>query len=190
MNPGFYLTELAIENDPNSKIIESKELEEINDNFCLTDISTKKDNKLLEKTKHNILDYLIKEESDFADLYKVEKHFKDIMISNTNKFNKYKKLINRKQEEIDEVQKLINREIIENINLEKNEMVELYDNEKEKIKKQIGTLEHDSECYQHIYNKLYRTNVRKFFILFIFYSFYSFILMNFHLFLLKEFKKN
>jgi len=163
MNPGFYLTELAIEDNQKSKILETKELKEINDNFCLTSesIGKNKDQKTLEKTKHNVLDYLIREESDFADLYKVEKHFKDIMISNTNEFNNYDKLIKKKQEEIDEVQKLINRELIENINLEKDEMIELYKLEKEKIVKNIGTIEHDMECYQHIYNKLYRTNVRK-----------------------------
>jgi hypothetical protein len=157
---GFYLTELGIDDDK-SNIIETKELKEINDNFNLTtDVFQKKDNKLLEKTKHNVLDYLIREETDFANLYKVEDHFKNIMISNTKEFNRFDKLIKRKQEEIDEVQALINKELIDNIDLEKEEMIQIYNTEKEKIKINTATINHDTECYQHIYNKLYRTNVK------------------------------
>jgi hypothetical protein len=162
-NQGFYLTELLIEDDNKSKIVESKELKEINDNFSLTTNSITRNNnqKLLEKTNHNVLDYLIREESEFADLFKVENYFKDIMISKIGEINHYNKLLKLKQKEIDEVQDLINRELIENIHLDKDEMIELYDNEKEKLSRNIGLIEHDTECYKHIYDKLYRSNVKK-----------------------------
>jgi len=158
MSSNFYITEI---NDSKSGLMDSKELKEINDNFSLSNESIKNDEKTLEKTKHNIIDYLIREETDYADLYKVEKHFREVNIINSKKFNRLSKLIKRKKEQIDEVQELINREIIENINLDKDEMIQLYKNEKERIIKNIKTIDHDMECYRHIYDKLYKTNVKE-----------------------------
>jgi hypothetical protein len=164
INQGFYLTELLIEDNQKSKIIETQELKEINDNFSLTSnsLTRNKNQKILEKTNHNVLDYLIREQSEFADLFKVENYFKNIMISKIEQFNNYNKLLKSKQKEIEQVEELINRELIENIDLEKEEMIEIYENEKDKLSKNIGLIEHDTEGYRHIYNKLYKTNVKKF----------------------------
>lgn len=161
MNSGFYITELGKEHKQENNSINSEEhyksLEEINNNFTLS--NTKHDEITLEKSKHNILDYLIREETNFADLFKVEKYYKSVLIANSKKFDKTDTVIKEKLKEIEFVQDLINREIIANIDLEKDEMVELYRIEKENLQARILQLEHDNECYQHMCDRYFRSNV-------------------------------
>jgi hypothetical protein len=162
MSSNFYITDLNESKLGNSNQLENKEIKKINDNFSLTNNSIKKDDeKTLEKTKHNIIDYLLREETDYADLYKVEKYYREVNISNLNKFNGLNKSIKIKKDKIDEVQELINREIIENIDLNMEEMIELYSNEKERIIKNTNYLNHDMEIYREIREKLYKQNVEK-----------------------------
>ena len=161
MNSGFYITELGKEfkQENKSKNIDEqpKNLEEINNNFTL---STSKDDEFtLEKSKHNILDYLIREETNFADLYKVEKYYKSVLNENSNKFDKSDAIIKEKLKEIEYVQDFINREIIANIDLEKEEMLELYRMEQENLEARIKQIEHDNECYQHMFERFYKDNV-------------------------------
>jgi len=160
MNSGVYITELKgvnPEKNINTNNDEPNELKEINENFTLS--STKNDEVTLEKSKHNILDYLIREETTFADLYKVEKYYKNILIQHSKKYNQTNDLIKDKMKEIEYVQDLINREIIANIDLDKTEMLELYRIEKERLQNGIEQYELDKECYQHIYERQYRNNV-------------------------------
>jgi hypothetical protein len=165
MSSNFYITDLNDSKSGKSSLVDKdkEEIKKINDNFSLTNNSIKKDEeKTLEKTKHNILDFLIREETDYADLYKVEKYFREVNISNLIKFNRFNKQIKKKKEEIDEVQELINREIIENIDLDIEEMLELYSNEKERIIKNINKIDHDMEIYREMREKLYKNNVKRF----------------------------
>lgn len=163
MNSGFYITELGKEHKHDNKSIntdnadEPKSLNEINNNFTLS--STKNDGLTLERSKHNILDYLIREETNFADLHKVETYYKSVIIDNSKKFDKTDKIINDKLKEIEYVQDLINREIIANIELEKEEMIELYDFEKVNLESKIKQIEYDVECYQYMFERLYEDNV-------------------------------
>jgi hypothetical protein len=166
MNSGFYITELGkdcyLENNSKGFTEETIEMKEINDNFELSTSTEKRDELTLEKTKHNILDYLIREETNFADLYKVEKYYKNIIVQNSKKYDKTDATILEKIKEIEYVQDLINREIIANIDLEKDEMVELYKIEKENLNEKIRKLEHDNECYEHMFTRFYKNNVFKF----------------------------
>lgn len=161
MNSGFYITELGIDNKQENKVKTNEEkpknLEEINDNFTLS--SVRNDEITLERSKHNVVDYLIREETNFADLYKVEKYYKSVIIENSKKNDKTDFIIKEKLKEIEYVQDLINREIIANIELEKEEMLELYRIEKENLENKIKYIEHDNECYQHLFERFYKNNV-------------------------------
>ena len=161
MKSGFYITELGKdikqENKSKNKEEDPKTFEEINNNFTLSSIVN--DGITLENSKHNILDYLIREETNFADLYKVEKYYKSVIIENSKKYDKADIIIKGKLKEIEYVQDLINREIITNIELEKEDMLELYRIEKENLHENIQKLEHDNECYQYMFERDYRSNV-------------------------------
>jgi len=165
MKTKFLITELGKDSYLEKKSIpnemEQKEIKAIEDNLDLSRISEIKDEVTLERSKHNILDYLIREETNFADLYKVEHYYKNLIIQHSKKYNNVNKLIKEKKNEIDYVQDLINREIIANIDLEKDEMIEVYKMEKERINKKINQVELDNECYEHIFKRLYRNNVNK-----------------------------
>lgn len=172
MNSGFYITELGKadnqrENNSKNQEEQPRSFEEINNNFTLS--TTKNDELTLEKSKHNILDYLIREETNFADLYKVEKYYKSVIIENSKKFDKTDALIKDKLKEIDYVQDLINRDIIANIDLEKEEMLELYRIEKQNLHERIKHIEHDNECYQHMFERYYNNNVNFYLFLFRFF---------------------
>ena len=163
MNSGFYITGLEKEfNSQDQSINKNKEtieLKEFKDKINLSCITENTDEIILEKSKHNILDYLIREETNFSDLYKVEKYFKNILIENSKKYDKTNTLIQNKMQEIEHVQDLINREIIANIDLEKQEMLELYVIEKENLQEKINKFDYDNECYQHIFERFYKNNV-------------------------------
>lgn len=163
MSSGFYITELGkdsfLENKIKPKENGQKDLNEINENFTLSSINEKKDQATLEKTKHNVLDYLIREETNFADLNKVEKYFKNEIILKSKKYDVNQTLIKRKLKDIEEVQDLINREIISNIDLDKDEAYELYNIEKDNLESKIEQISHDNECYEYMLERFYTNNV-------------------------------
>lgn len=169
MNSGFYITGLGKEFnslDGRKEINqENKELKEFKEKIDLSFITEKNDEMILEKSKHNILDYLIREETNFSDLYKVEKYYKQLIIQNSKKYDKTNNLIKNKKQEIEYIQDLIDREIIANIDLEKQEMLDLYEIEKVNLKDKIDKYNLDNECYEHLFQRLYRNNVKKYIIL-------------------------
>lgn len=163
MNSGFYITALGKELSSQEKSIdknkESLDLKEFKDKINLSCITEKNDEIILEKSKHNILDYLIREETNFSDLFKVEKYYKNLIIENSKKYDRTNTSIQNKEKEIEYVQDLINREIIANIDLEKQEMLDLYALEKENLQEKIDQFDHDNECYQHMLDRFYKNNV-------------------------------
>ena len=168
MNLGFYITELGTDHKLENKSKNNKDdeqpksLEEINNNFTFS--NTESEEITLQKSKHNILDYLIREETNFADLYKVEQYYKSVLIENSKQIDKTDSLIKAKINEIEYVSDLINREIIANIDLEKDEMLELYRIEKESLEARIQRIEHDNECYEHMFERFYMNSVHIIFI--------------------------
>ena len=163
MKSGFYITGLdkdsSSKNKSIEKIKETKELKEFKEKLDISCITEKNEEIILERSKHNILDYLIREETNFSDLFKVEKYYKNLIIHNSKKYDKTNTIIKNKKKEIEFVQDLINREIIANIDLEKQEMLDLYDMEKVNLHEKIEKNDHDIECYEHLLKRLYRNNV-------------------------------
>ena len=93
-------------------------------------------------------------------MYKVEEYYKNVIIQNSKKYDKNDAILKGKLQDIEHVQDLINREIIANIDLEKEEMLELYGIEKENLQEKIEQIDHDNECYQHMFDRFYKNNVK------------------------------
>ncbi len=166
MNSGIYLTglgkEFSSQEKSKDKNKENIELNEFKDKINLSCITEKNNEIILERSKHNIVDYLIREETNFSDLYKVEKYYKNLIVENSQKYDRTSALIDNKMKEIEFVQDLINREIIANIDLEKQDILDLYAIEKEKLHEKIDKFDHDNECYHHMLERIYYNNVISF----------------------------
>ena len=164
MNSGFYITELAkdqnIKYKPNTNLNDSNDSDNLIENVISNLRSSKEDQITLEKSKHNVLDYLIREETNFADLYKVENYFKNILNEKSKKYDVNDAIIKKKLKEIKNIEDLINSEIISNIELDKDDIITVYADEKIKLENKIENLEYDNECYQYTNNRIIKANVK------------------------------
>lgn len=110
-------------------------------------------------TKSEFLEFLIHEETKFADLEKIENYYQSEMIKNYNYFNSRQNLIAKKKLELRQIEETIEQAIVSNVKIKEEDLVSYYDKQIEDLKQNIILKEHDLECYQHMYQRLYKANV-------------------------------
>jgi hypothetical protein len=109
--------------------------------------------------KKEFLDFLIQEETNFADFQNVENFYQGLRIKNENNFNANHEKIKRKEEELKYIDNQIEALLITNLQIDYKDKEKDFENQINEIKEQIKIREHDLECYKHMYDRLYRTNV-------------------------------
>jgi hypothetical protein len=115
-------------------------------------------NQELHKTKQNFLDYIINEQTQYADLEKIEDYYKSITVNNHDKYNKEQALLDTKMKELDKLTSLVHIELIQNVNFTQDDFENNINNQIELVKEQVVAREHDYECFQNMYNQLYQSN--------------------------------
>ncbi len=109
--------------------------------------------------KKEFLEFLIQEETNFADFQKVETFYQGLRIKNEKHFNANHEKIKRKKEELNFLDNQIEALLIKNLRFDLREKEKECEEQIFKLKDQIKIREHDLECYKHMYDRLYRTNV-------------------------------
>ena len=121
---------------------------------------SKKENKETEKEKitENFFDYLINENSDFANFEKVTEYYEKKLHKNKNIYDLNLDIIKNKKEEIKNLKIKIYNVILKNVKLEDKEMDLYYEKAKEQLKKEITLIEHELKVYKNAFNEIYREN--------------------------------
>ena len=140
--------------------INSSKTKSTNETSNISNRLSKKDNKETEKEKitENFFDYLINENSNFANFEKVTEYYEKKLHQNKNIYDLNLNIIKNKKEEIKNLKIKICNVILNNIKLEDKEMDLYYERSKEKLKKEITLTEHELEVYKNSFNEIYRSN--------------------------------
>ena len=152
---------------------------ETDNNFFITNTLTLKTSKYFQKTNkslisnykknqkeekeimnENFLDYLINNQSNYANFEKITEYYEEKLRKNEKKFNENLKIIKQKKEEIQNLKITINNSIANNISLTNKNLDIYYSKIIEKIKNDILLREHELEIYKKLYNDIYKHNYR------------------------------
>ena len=106
----------------------------------------------------NFFDYLINENSNYANFEKVTDYYEKKLHQNKNKYDLNLEIIKSKKKEIKQLNKYIYSIIVESVKLEDKTMESYYDNAKEKLNKEIYLTEHELEVYKNTFNEIYKKN--------------------------------
>lgn len=129
-----------------------------NASFSSSPYKTTEDKEEIRLTKETkILNFLIEEETRFADLEKIELFFQRQAIKNYSRFNANQKKINDLKSELTEIEEMIELEIVLNMRMKHEEIVESYNLEIEKTNEKILEADYDLECYTNMHDRLYKT---------------------------------
>ena len=147
-------SEIFITNTNSLKVKSTNETSNISNKL------SKKENKETEKEKitENFFDYLINENSNFANFEKVTEYYEKKLHQNKNIYDLNLNIIKNKKEEIKNLKIKICNVILNNIKIENKEVDLYYEKAKEKLKKEITLTEHELEVYKNSFNEIYRSN--------------------------------
>ena len=108
----------------------------------------------------NFLDYLINNQTNYANFEKVTEYYESKLRANEKIYNQNLKIIGQKKEEIKNIKKNINDTIFNKITITNKHLDTYYSKKTEIIKKSIILYEHELEIYKKLYNDIYKHNYR------------------------------
>jgi len=110
-------------------------------------------------TELQFLDYLIQEQINFADLEKIESHYKSLIIDLQNEHDYKSYLIQKRKEELRRLEESIEDNLINSFQFSREILDNFYEKITEDLKNQIKHKSYDIECYSNLKTKLYKSNV-------------------------------
>ena len=153
-----FLTSIPINNIDKTKK-EKKTLKKINNN--------KNNNKLIKKNliqqnlkkfEEKYLSFIIKSDTKFIDIDKIENKYKNIVIEKYNKFNSNKIKIQNIKKEYNLILKEIQTELLNNYSIYNNTLINFFDKSIKKYTNLIKIKQHEITCYKNVYNRLRISN--------------------------------
>ena len=126
----------------------------------VSNIIKKNEEKSKEKEKitENFLDYLINDNSNFANFQKVTEYYENKLRKYIDIYNRNLEIIKHKKEEIQKYKINIFNQVINNISFENKHLDLYYEKMIEKFKKEINLTKHELEVYKNSFNDIYRKN--------------------------------
>ena len=116
------------------------------------------ESKTNQSIQENFLNFVILNNSQYADFTKIEEHYKQKLISINAKFNKNRECINKKKKEYSELLDQIGIELKQNYIIADDSYLAIYNEKINKIRYLIKVKEHEFECYKNIYSRVYKEN--------------------------------
>lgn len=121
-------------------------------------INSKEEKALAIRLKQNFLDFLIQDQTNFADLEQVQNFYSDRVLDNKRKYNDNLIRIKKLQEEDEQLSIDIFKEIIKHYTIQKTTLDAYYDLKIDRLKEIVNMKNHNLECYQNMYKRLYKAN--------------------------------
>ena len=110
------------------------------------------------RLKQNFLDFLIQEQTNFANLDQVYSFYSERAIENRKRYNDNLIKIQKLKEEEDELHKVIYVEVLKNYPIQKTALETYYDSKISKLNSIVSIYNHNLDCYQNMYKRLYKAN--------------------------------
>ena len=112
----------------------------------------------LKKFEEKYLSYIIKSDTKFIDVDKIENKFKNIVIEKYNKFNSNKIKIQNLKKEYNLILNEIQTELLNNYSIYNNTLINFFDKSIKKYTNLIKIKQHEITCYKNVYNRLHISN--------------------------------
>ena len=112
----------------------------------------------LKKFEEKYLSYIIKSDTKFIDVDKIENKFKNIVIEKYNKFNSNKIKIQNLKKEYNLILNEIQTELLNNYSIYNNTLINFFDKSIKKYTNLIKIKQHEISCYKNVYNRLHISN--------------------------------
>ncbi len=109
-----------------------------------------------------LVDFMINEETKFANFNQIENYFKEDIVNNNKIFDANKIYIEKKQMEIECLNLMIEKELIHNLDYDYDNIVKKYEEEKNQLLLEIGLKEDDLITFERIKNSLIENKVNQF----------------------------
>lgn len=106
----------------------------------------------------NFLNYLINEQTNYANFGKVIDFYEEKLRKSKNKYNENLKIIEKKKKEIENLQATTNTNVLNNITITNKNASIYYFKIIEKIKNEIILKEHELEIFKKLYSDIYKQN--------------------------------
>ena len=147
----FFITNSVIFNSSNNN---KKTKNNINK---ITNYKTKQKEEK-EIINENFLNYLINEQTNYANFGKVIDFYEEKLRKSKNKYNENLKIIEKKKKEIENLQATTNTNVLNNITITNKNASIYYFKIIEKIKNEIILKEHELEIFKKLYSDIYKQN--------------------------------
>lgn len=98
---------------------------------------------LVEKFEHGLVDYLIYDQTQFADLYRIESYYKEEIDKNNKTIDQNLNNVNKQKIELESIELMIEKELIDNLSYNYEEIEINNDAKKRKMKEEIAIKEYD-----------------------------------------------
>ena len=108
--------------------------------------------------KEEYLNFLINEKTNFADLDKVESHYKSQIITQYSTYNANKTILEEKAKEYNRITTQIETALVSRLDFSQNDFNLYYKKLIKETNKAIRLKEHELECYRNTYKRLYKSN--------------------------------
>jgi hypothetical protein len=120
----------------------------------------KQEEKFINKSEKEFVDFLIQDQTKFADLNNIENYFKRQIYDNTKIFDSKLIQILKKNNELEILEKQIEKELIENADIDYNYIKEEYNLIKNQIRDDIKIRQYDYQSLITVKNDLINQQVK------------------------------
>ena len=124
--------------------------------------SLSRNSKLFDETKLRFLDFLIHEQTNFADLEKIETYYRSMTVKAHKEYNYKKLLIEKKKEELKALDISIESNILNSLKFQKEDIENFFNNIKIVLTSQISDKLYNIDCYKNVKERLYKSHVKFF----------------------------
>jgi hypothetical protein len=123
-------------------------------------LSLSRNSKLFDQTKLQFLDFLIEEQTNFADLEKIETYYRSMTVQAHKEYNNKKLLIEKRKEELKALDISIESNILNSLKFQKEDIENFFNNIKIELNSQISDKVYKIECYKNVKDRLYKSHVK------------------------------
>lgn len=108
--------------------------------------------------KDSFISYLIQEKTHYANFIESEEYYQNKFDNYIKRYNSNKSLLQKKYEEYSMVLLALEDQILDFYIISDGNLVRHYKNLIDQVREKIRISEHDFECYQNSYRRLYKSN--------------------------------
>jgi hypothetical protein len=119
------------------------------------------ENSFFNKSERNFVDFMIQDQTKFANLENIEAYFKDQIQENLKNFDMRNTKINKRQQELDSLEREIEKELLNNAEIVYDNLIDEYNDIKNEIKENIKLKLYDYRSKDCMKNNLINEQVIK-----------------------------